>query len=255
MLDVFYQTFDHFNEDANMVKLAIVGCMGRMGQRLTELASKSKDFEITALIESPNRPDVPETLAGIKISRDINAIKGSEVLIDFTVPDAIMANIQACLKYRVRMVIGTTGLTAEQDAAVLAAAKQVAVVRSSNMSIGVNVLFGLLRKMSEALKGYKIGITETHHIHKKDAPSGTAKTMGEIVQNATQLQHVEIGSVREGEVIGYHKVTFDSGVDTIELSHNAKTRDMFAEGALVAAKFVAYKDNGLYSMQEVLHLQ
>jgi 4-hydroxy-tetrahydrodipicolinate reductase len=108
--------------------------------------------------------------------------------------------------------------------------------------------------MAEGLKGYSASITETHHVHKKDAPSGTAKTMGDIVQNATQLQKVPIESIREGEVVGYHKVTFESPVDTIEISHNAKTRDMFAEGSLVAARFVAYKDIGLFTMLDVLGL-
>lgn len=237
-----------------MVKLAIVGCQGRMGKRITELAFKNKAFQVVALIERPDCPDLPEQTAGVKVSTDINAIKGADVLIDFTLPQATMLNLQACLKHRVRMVIGTTGLSAEQDELIIESSKRLGIVRSSNMSVGVNVLFGLLRKMAEALKGYSVAITETHHIHKKDAPSGTAKTMGEIVQNAGQMQNVPIESIREGEVIGYHKVTFTGTVDTIEISHNANTRDMFAEGALVAARFVAFKDNGLYNMQEVLGL-
>ena len=237
-----------------MIKVAVVGCCGRMGQRITELVSKNKDVQIVALVERPDCPEVPDVILGVKVSRDISAIKGADVLVDFTVPDATMVNLEACLKYRVRMVIGTTGFTPDQDQIIVAASKKLGIVRSSNMSVGVNVLFGLLRKMAEALKGYDVAITETHHIHKKDAPSGTAKTMAEIIQNATQLQKVPVESVREGEVIGYHKVTFKSAVDTIEVSHNANTRDMFAEGAIVAAKFVAYKDNGLYNMLEVLGL-
>ncbi len=235
-----------------MIKLAIIGCQGRMGQRITELAVKTEKFQIAALIERPDCPNVPETIAGVKVSRDIKAIKGSDVLIDFTVPDATMQNLEACLKYRVRMVIGTTGFSADQDLKIMEAAKMLGIVRSSNMSVGVNVLYGILRKMSEALKGYDVSITETHHIHKKDAPSGTAKTMADVIRNATQLQQVPIESIREGEVIGYHKVMFKSGVDTIEISHDAHTRDMFAQGALVAAQFIAYKDNGIYSMQDVL---
>ncbi|MBF0387695.1 MAG: 4-hydroxy-tetrahydrodipicolinate reductase [Candidatus Omnitrophica bacterium] len=235
-----------------MIKLAVVGCQGRMGKRITELAGQAKDFQIVALVERADCAGLPEAVGGVKVSVDINAIKGADVLIDFTVPQATMVNLEACLKHRVRMVIGTTGLTADQDARIIEASKSLGIVRSSNMSVGVNVLFGLLRKMAEALKGYDVSITETHHIHKKDAPSGTAKTMGEIVQNAGQMQNVPIESVREGEVIGYHKVTFKGVVDTIEISHNANTRDMFAEGALVAARFVAFKDNGLYNMQDVL---
>src|SRR3989339_361244 len=202
-----------------MIKVAVVGCCGRMGQRITELVSKNKDVQIVALVERPDCPEVPDVILGVKVSRDISAIKGADVLVDFTVPDATMVNLEACLKYRVRMVIGTTGFTPDQDQIIVAASKKLGIVRSSNMSVGVNVLFGLLRKMAEALKGYDVAITETHHIHKKDAPSGTAKTMAEIIQNATQLQKVPVESVREGEVIGYHKVTFKSAVDTIEVSH------------------------------------
>ena len=235
-----------------MIKVAVVGCLGRMGKRITELAQQNKDIRLVALIERPDCPGLPAEINGVKVSTDINAIKGADVLIDFTVPQATMVNLQACLKFRVRMVIGTTGFSAGEDAAIIEASRKLGIVRSSNMSVGVNVLFGLLRKMAESLKGYEVFITETHHIHKKDAPSGTAKTMGEIVQNAGQMQNVPIESFREGEVIGFHKVTFKSAVDTIEISHNANTRDMFAEGALVAAKFVAYKDNGLYNMQEVM---
>lgn len=237
-----------------MIKLAVVGCQGRMGKRITELALLNKEITLVALIERADCPDLPAAVGGVLVSTDINAIKGADVLIDFTVPQATLDNLQACLRHRVRMVIGTTGLTADQDELIIDASRRLGIVRSSNMSVGVNVLFGLLRKMAEALKGYDVSITETHHIHKKDAPSGTAKTMGEIIQNAGQMQNVPIDSVREGEVIGYHKVTFKSTVDTIEISHNANTRDMFAEGALVAAKFVAFKDNGLYSMTEVLGL-
>ncbi len=122
------------------------------------------------------------------------------------------------------------------------------------MSIGVNVVFGLLKKMGETLKGYDVSITETHHIHKKDAPSGTAKTMAEILEASLGAPLKDVASRREGEVVGYHKVTFDGSVDTIEISHNAKTRDMFAQGALVAAKFLVKKDKGLFNMQQVLGL-
>ena len=235
-----------------MIKLAITGCQGRMGQRITELASKDKEFRIVALIESPDRPDVPEASHGVKISRDINAIKGADILIDFTLPEPTMKNVEACLRHHVRMIIGTTGLSDEQRAGIKKASQTVAVAQSTNMSVGVNLVFGLLKQMAGALKGYNVAITETHHTHKKDAPSGTAKTMADVIESVTGKKVTDVASVREGEVIGYHEVTFDSGVDTIKISHNAKTRDMFAEGALVAAKFLAKKDKGFFNMQEVL---
>ena len=237
-----------------MIKLAISGCQGRMGQRIAALASQDKEFQIVALIESPDRADVPEMSNGVKISRDINAIQGADVLIDFTLPAPTMKSLEACLKHRVAMVIGTTGLSDEQRAVISKASTSVALVQSTNMSVGVNLVFGLLKQMAGTLKGYRVAITETHHVHKKDAPSGTAKTMAEVIEGVTGSKISDMASVREGEVIGYHEVTFESPVDTIKISHNAKTRDMFAEGALLAAKFLAKKDKGFFNMQEVLGL-
>jgi 4-hydroxy-tetrahydrodipicolinate reductase len=237
-----------------MIKLAITGAWGRMGQRITELALKDKDIQIVALIESPNRSDVPAESHGVKITRDINTIKGADVLIDFTLPEPTMQALLACQAYGVAMVIGTTGLTDEQRAVIKKASEKLAIVQSTNMSVGVNLVFGLLKQMAGSLKGYNVSLTETHHIHKKDAPSGTAKTMAEVIEGVTGTKINDIASVREGEVVGYHKVIFDSGVDTIEISHNAKTRDMFAEGAVIAAKFLAKKDKGFFNMQEVLGL-
>ena len=237
-----------------MVKLAVAGCYGRMGQRITELALKDMDIKVVALIESPLRTDVPESMHGIKISRDFNLVKGTDVVIDFTLPEPTMEHVDVCLKHGVRMVIGTTGLSDAQRSLIVQASAKIAVVQSTNMSVGVNVVFGLLKQMASALKGYGVTITETHHVHKKDAPSGTAKTMAEVIESVTGTKVSDMHSVREGEVIGYHKVSFDSMVDTIEISHNAKTRDMFAEGALVAAKFLVKKNNGIFNMQEVLGL-
>ncbi len=237
-----------------MIKLAVNGCYGRMGQRITELALREKDIKVIALIESPQRTDVPSELHGIKVARDINAVKGADVVIDFTLPEPTMQCLEACLRHGVRMVIGTTGLSDAQRAAIRKASEQLAIVQSTNMSVGVNLVFGLLKQMAASLKGYRVAITETHHVHKKDAPSGTAKTMAEAVESGSGVKVTDIASVREGEVVGYHKVSFDSAVDTIEISHNAKTRDMFAEGAVLAAKFVAGKTKGMFNMQEVLGL-
>lgn len=237
-----------------MIKLAVTGCQGRMGQRITELAAQDKDFQIVALIESPDRTDVPEISRGIKISRDINAVKGADVLIDFTLPGPTMNSVEACLRHGVRMVIGTTGLSDEQRLKIKAASQKVAVIQSTNMSVGVNLVFGLLKQMAGTLKGYDVAITETHHVHKKDSPSGTAKTMAEVIEEASGRKVADVASVREGEVIGYHEVTFKGPVDTIRISHDAKTRDMFAEGAVMAAKFLAGKDKGSFNMQEVLGL-
>lgn len=236
------------------MKLAITGCQGRMGQRIAQLASRDKAFRITALIESPGRADVPEKLFGVRVSRDINDIKGADVLIDFTLPGPSIEALKACLKYGVRAVIGTTGFTDEQRSFITKASRKIALVQSTNMSVGVNLVFGLLSQMAVVLKGYDVEITETHHVHKKDAPSGTAKTMAEVVEGVTRKKIKDIVSLREGEVVGYHKVVFDGPVDTIEIVHNAKDREMFAAGALIAAKFLVRKDKGFYNMQQVLGL-
>ncbi|MFH0754441.1 MAG: 4-hydroxy-tetrahydrodipicolinate reductase [Candidatus Omnitrophota bacterium] len=237
-----------------MIKLAVIGCYGRMGQRITELALKDNEFTIVSLIESPSRTDVPESMHGISITRDIHSVKDADVVIDFTLPAPTMEHVDVCGKYGVRMVIGTTGLSDAQRAVIAKASEKIAVVQSTNMSVGVNVVFGLLKQMAAVLKGYGVSITETHHVHKKDAPSGTAKTMAEVIESVTFNNVSDIQSIREGEVIGYHKVSFNSDVDTIEIAHNAKTRDMFAEGSLLAAKFLVKRNNGMFNMQEVLGL-
>lgn len=239
-----------------MIKLAISGCQGRMGQRITALALEDKVFKISALLENKNRPDVPILSHNIPVNFEDAALKGSNVLIEFTSPEATLEHLKACQKYGVNMVIGTTGLTPSQIAQIKKASSKIAIVFSSNMSVGVNLAFGLIRQAAQITgKDYTITLSETHHIHKKDAPSGTAKTMAEIAEQFSKTKVKNIGSIREGEVIGDHTITFESGVDLISIHHHAKTRDIFAEGSLVAAKFLAKKKKGLFNMQDVLGLK
>jgi 4-hydroxy-tetrahydrodipicolinate reductase len=191
----------------------------------------------------------------LPISLNNDAIKGSQVLIEFTTPQATMENLKACVKHRVNMVIGTTGLEKAQIAQIKKASQKIAIVFSSNMSVGVNLVFSLIAKAAKVTgKEYTINLIETHHVHKKDAPSGTAKTMAEIAQANAKSKVQSIESIREGEVIGDHTITFESDVDLISIRHNAKTRDIFAEGSLVAAKFLSKKKKGLFNMQDVLGL-
>jgi 4-hydroxy-tetrahydrodipicolinate reductase len=239
-----------------MIKLAISGCHGRMGQRITALALQDKAFKITALLESKQRADVGLVVPHIPVNFEDAALKGSDVLIEFTTPQATMEHLKACRKYGLGMVIGTTGFTKPQLAQIKKAALQTPIVLSSNMSVGVNLVFGLIRRAAEVTAGdYIITLTETHHVHKKDAPSGTAKTMAQIAEAASRTKVKSIQSRREGEVIGDHTITFESPVDTISMGHHAKTRDIFAQGALVAAKFLSRKKNGLFDMQDVLGLK
>jgi len=238
-----------------MIKLAISGCQGRMGQRITELALNDKAFKISVLLESMSRSDVPSTSYNIPVSLEDSALKGSDVLIEFTTPEATIAHLIACEKYGIGMVVGTTGLDGSQIKKIHNISKKIPIVFSSNMSVGVNLVFGLIRQAGRIAGGdYKINIKETHHIHKKDAPSGTAKTMAEIAHDSSKAD-VDIESIREGEVIGDHTITFESSVDKISIHHHAKTRDIFAQGALVAAKFLSKKKKGLFNMQDVLGLK
>ena len=238
-----------------MIKLAISGCQGRMGQRILDLAQKAKTFQISCLLENKDRPEVKDTTQGFPVYFDTSALKGSKVLIEFTTPEATLEHLKACQKYGVGMVIGTTGLTPAQVTQIKKSAAKIPIVFSSNMSVGVNLVFGLIRRAGLITgKDYDMYLTETHHVHKKDAPSGTAKTMAEIAEAAAKNKVRDIASIREGEVIGDHTITFDSGVDRIAISHHAKTRDIFAQGALVAAKFLSKKKKGLFNMQDVLGL-
>ena len=239
-----------------MIKLAISGCQGRMGQRITALALEDKVFKISALLENKNRPDVPLLSHDIPVNFEDSALKGSQVLIEFTTPEATIMHLKSCQKYGVNMVIGTTGLSKAQITQIKKASSKIAIVFSSNMSVGVNLVFGLIRQAALiTAKGYSIVLSETHHVHKKDAPSGTAKTMAEIAQAFSKVKKVDIASIREGEVIGDHTITFESPVDRISIHHHAKTRDIFAQGSLVAAQFLSKKKKGLFNMQDVLGLK
>ena len=238
-----------------MIKLAVSGCQGRMGQRITALALLDNAFKIAALLENKDRPDVPLMNHQIPVNFDANALKGCKVLIEFTSPEATIKHLKVCLKYGVNMVIGTTGFSKPQIAQIKKASAKIGIVFSSNMSVGVNLVFALIAKAAKVTgKNYAITLSETHHVHKKDAPSGTAKTMAEVAEACSKTKVINIESLREGEVIGDHTITFDSAVDVISLQHHAKTRDIFAEGSLVAAKFLSKKKNGLYNMQDVLGL-
>ncbi|MBF0512299.1 MAG: 4-hydroxy-tetrahydrodipicolinate reductase [Candidatus Omnitrophica bacterium] len=238
-----------------MIKLAISGCQGRMGQRIMALALQEKVFKISALLENKNRPDVPLLSHNIPVNFEDAALKGSDVLIEFTTPEATLEHLKACCQYGLNMVIGTTGFTKAQMTQIKKASSRIAIVFSSNMSVGVNLVFGLIRQAAQITgKDYAITLSETHHIHKKDAPSGTAKTMAEIAQQYSKTKVKDIASIREGEVIGDHTITFESSADMISIHHHAKTRDIFAQGSLVAAKFLSKKKKGLFNMQDVLGL-
>ncbi len=223
-----------------------------MGQAIAKLADADPELNITTLLEHADHPDVGSTYYGTELTKDNNAIAGCDALIEFTLPDGTMANLRAAAAHGVPMVIGTTGFTSAQLDAIKEASTKIPIVLATNMSIGVNTLFKLIEIAASKISPESISISETHHIHKKDKPSGTAKTMAETAASASGLAVKDIESIREGEVIGDHTIRLESGEDVMTISHHAKDRSMFARGALTAAKFLQDKPAGLYTMQDVL---
>lgn len=239
-----------------MLKLAVSGARGRMGQTIIKLAlADKKNFRLATLLEHKNHPDANIKINGVAISTDNHALKSSDVLIEFTLPEGTMENLAAAVKHNVKMVIGTTGLSEAQIKKIKAASAKIPIVFASNMSIGVNVLFKLIQVAGAALGPSAITITETHHIHKKDKPSGTAKTMAQLAEKASGIKISSIDAIRKGEVVGDHDITFDTPEDILTISHHAKDRSMFAKGALTAALFLKNKKKGLFNMQDVLGLK
>ncbi|MFA5259789.1 MAG: 4-hydroxy-tetrahydrodipicolinate reductase [Candidatus Omnitrophota bacterium] len=239
-----------------MIPIAINGCQGRMGQRITQLAVQDRDFKIVALMEHPNHPLINKIYEGNLISGEPTAVKRSKVFIDFTSPESTMAYLKICEEHGVNCVIGTTGLSDSHLQEIKAASNRIAIVFSSNMSIGVNIFFKLSEMLSAAAPNYyQVRIVEAHHIHKKDAPSGTAKTLSRLIEGNSDHRVQDIQSIREGEIVGDHKIIFESPEDCIVIDHHAKTRDIFAKGALVAAKFLSTQTKGLFDMQDVLKIR
>jgi len=222
-----------------MTKICVSGSKGRMGTRIITLAKDDPKLEISG-----------------EFDIDTNAsplIEKCDCLIEFTTPQATIEHLSLAEKYKKAIVIGTTGLSDAEKKKIDEVSRKIPVVFSSNMSVGVNVLFKLVENSTRALGStYKASIKEAHHVHKKDAPSGTAKTLAKVIKDVNGNAEVPIKSVREGEIIGDHTVIFESPLDRIELTHSAKTRDIFAKGALEAAKFLVGKPAKLYNMQEVL---
>jgi 4-hydroxy-tetrahydrodipicolinate reductase len=224
------------------VRVLLVGAAGRMGKTIVELAKDDPNIEIVA------QCDVGDVI-GLAIGK-------SDVVIDFSHSDAIDEICRAALQDQRPLVIGTTGHSVEQRAAIEQAAGSVPVVFASNFSAGVNALFALARNAAETLgPEFNIEIIETHHHTKKDAPSGTAKTLATILRKALNAEdEIPIQSIREGDVVGEHMVSFSGPGERLEMTHRAASREIFARGALRAARWIIGKPAGLYSMQDVLGL-
>jgi 4-hydroxy-tetrahydrodipicolinate reductase len=222
------------------VRVLLVGAAGRMGKTLFDLAQNDREIEIVARCDQ-----------GDPIEQ---AMKNCDVAIDFSDATAIDEICRAASQHAKPLVIGTTGHSPQQRRIIEETTHSVPVVFASNFSVGVNVLFSLARKAAELLgSDFRAEIVETHHKMKKDAPSGTAKTLAEILKTGRKSEsEIPIQSIREGDIVGEHSVIFSGPAERLELTHRAASREIFARGALRAAKCIAHKPPGLYSMQDVL---
>jgi 4-hydroxy-tetrahydrodipicolinate reductase len=213
-----------------------------MGKVIVDLAKREPNIEIAA------QCDLGDDVAA--------AMQNCDVAIDFSQPGAVEKICRAALQGRHPLVIGTTGHSPEQRRIIEETAKSLPIVFASNFSVGVNALFALTGRAAEVLGDeFDLEIIETHHVMKKDAPSGTAKTLADILKQARKSdKEIPIQSIREGEVVGEHTVIFAGAGERLELVHRAQSRETFAKGALRAAGWVIGKPAGLYTMQDVLGL-
>lgn len=263
-----------------MIRLAVAGAAGRMGSRIIALAQSDPRVEVVAALEAAGHSREGHDVAaivGAPVSPPLTIQNCTDttfdVLIDFTVPAGTAHWLERCTAAGRAIVIGTTGHTPQQEAAIAAAAARIPVLHASNMSPGVNLLFALVERVAAALReGYDIEIVETHHREKRDAPSGTAKSLRDVILRASgrseadvvygrsgepgkrPANQVGIHALRLGSVVGEHEVHFGSLEETLVLKHTAHTRDIFARGALTAAIWLHGKPAGKYDMRDVLNL-
>ncbi|MDB5814373.1 MAG: dihydrodipicolinate reductase [Rhodocyclales bacterium] len=265
------------------MKLAIAGSSGRMGRMLIEAALQTPDVQLVAALDrvdsvwiGRDAGEFDGVKTGIVISADVDAAFAvADCLIDFTRPEATLSHLQAARRAGKAMVIGTTGFKAEEKAIVAEAAQSIPIVFAPNMAVGVNAVFKLLEVAAKILStGYDVEVYEAHHRFKIDAPSGTALRMGEVVAQALgrdlkdcavygregvtgerDPQTIGFATVRGGDIVGDHTVTFAALGERVEISHKAANRMPYATGSMRAALFLRGRTHGLYDMQDVLGLR
>jgi len=267
-----------------MIKIGVAGAAGKMGSRITALSKEYGGLQLAGVFEKNGHKDIGKDIgpivgigdSGIELSGGIESIINKvDLIIDFTSVESTKENLRAASKSGKAMVIGTTGLTKDDLKEVYSFIKSIPCVMASNMSLGVNLLLKVLQDMARVLgDDYDIEIVEAHHRLKKDAPSGTALKMAQVIADAVnrnldevavyarkgligQRTKKEIGiqTVRAGDIVGEHTVLFGGLGERIEITHKASSRDTFARGALKAALWLSGKPAGLYDMQDVLGLK
>jgi 4-hydroxy-tetrahydrodipicolinate reductase len=265
------------------MRLIVVGAGGRMGRTLVKAIAEGSGTRVAAAIEAAGSPLIGQDAGalagvapiGIKIAADIKPLLGvADGIVDFTAPAATIAHAELAAQHKLVHVIGTTGFTADEDAKIADAAKRTAIVKSGNMSMGVNLLAALVKRVAMTLdQDFDIEIIEMHHNKKVDAPSGTALLLGRAaaegrkvdldqraarardgVTGARRAGDIGFAALRGGTVVGEHSVIFAGPAERLELLHKAEDRMIFARGALKAAQWARGQKPGLYSMADVLGL-
>ena len=255
------------------IKLAITGCLGRMGQQLIKSSKNNKDFKIVTLTE--NRI-VLKKISGVKLELNTeNAFRKASVIVDFTVPRCTLQVLKIASKLKKRVVIGTTGFSKREENLIKKLSKKIPILKAGNMSLGVNLLMYLTEITSKSLSyNFLTKVYEVHHKHKKDHPSGTALMLGKGIadgknKNFNNLigkkylnkktfpygKKINFNSIRKGDIIGEHEVSFSSGKEIVTLNHESFDRALYSEGALSASKWLMKKKPGLYSMRDLLNFK
>jgi len=255
------------------INLAITGCLGRMGKHIIKSALSNRSFKLVALTE--NKP-IEKKIAGIKLDLNTDrAFQKADVIIDFTVPKSTLEILKIASKHKKRVVIGTTGFTQKEEKLIKKYSKKIPILKADNMSLGINLLMHLIEIVSGSLgDNYLSKVFEIHHKNKKDYPSGTALMLGKGIANGKNKKFknligkkflnkdsfpfgkkINFNSIRKGEIIGEHEVTFSSGKEILTLNHEAFDRALYSDGALTAAKWLTNKRAGLYSMRDLLNFK
>ena len=248
-----------------MIKILINGCNGKMGQVVSELAKKDEEIEIVGGFDISKRDDVYPVFTKIE---EINV--KPDVIIDFSIPIATFNILEFALKTNTPVVIATTGFSDEENKRIEEYSKKIAIFKSANMSFDVTMMKNLLKQIAPKLEGTDIEITEVHHNRKIDSPSGTAQMFADSINEALDNKYhceynrhekhekrdkYEIGmnSIRGGNIVGEHIVQFFGEFETFEIRHTSYSRNVFAEGALKAVKYIYGKQQGLYNMDDIVN--
>ena len=255
------------------IKLVVVGCAGRMGQQLIKEMQKFKNMDLIAAIEKKNSPSINKNIKKIKITSDKEmAFRKADTIIDFSSPKSTLETVKYATKLKKKLVIGTTGLSANQVSKIKSASRKTAIVFAPNMSIGVNLLMELVNKVSNILfsNNTSVEILDIHHKNKKDAPSGTALALGTAVAkgknfnlknkstmkpNKTrkkQLGKINFYCKRQGNIVGDHSVVFTNNGEEIELKHRGFNRSIYSIGAIKAVIWLSKQKKGFFNMSDVL---